>query len=231
MNPSDLHPPHWQLSERARKLTSSAIREILKYPSVREVVQVELDPEMTRLFSTEPLLTALNRNSLHSPRVHVVNADAFTWLEQHDDQFDVIVIDFPDPSNFALGKLYSTSFYELVDLHLAASGYAVVQTTSPLIARRSFWTVAATLEAAGLTTTAYHVHVPSFGEWGFLIASRRPWVMPRALPPGLRFLTLPGLQALLDFPPDMSRVPAEPNRLSNQTLVRTFEEEWGKVHD
>jgi len=26
-------------------------------------------------------------------------------------------------------------------------------------------------------------------------------------------------------------VPAEPNRLSNQTLVRTFEEEWGKVHD
>ena len=208
-----------------------AIREILKYPSVREVVQVELDPEMTRLFSTEPLLTALNRNSLHSPRVHVVNADAFTWLEQHDDQFDVIVIDFPDPSNFALGKLYSTSFYELVDLHLAASGYAVVQTTSPLIARRSFWTVAATLEAAGLTTTAYHVHVPSFGEWGFLIASRRPWVMPRALPPGLRFLTLPGLQALLDFPPDMSRVPAEPNRLSNQTLVRTFEEEWGKVHD
>ena len=40
-----------------------------------------------------------------------------------------------------------------------------------------------------------------------------------------------GMQALLDFPPDMSRVPAEPNRLTNQTLVRTFEEEWGKVHD
>ncbi|AOJ02519.1 2-aminoadipate aminotransferase [Burkholderia mayonis] len=30
MNPSDLKPPHWALSERARKLTSSAIREILK---------------------------------------------------------------------------------------------------------------------------------------------------------------------------------------------------------
>jgi spermidine synthase len=208
-----------------------AIREVLKYPSVEQVVQVELDPAMTRLFTTDATLVALNAHSLTSPKVRVINADAFTWLEQHDDQYDVIVIDFPDPSNYALGKLYSTSFYELVDLHLSASGYAVVQTTSPLIARRSFWTVASTLEAVGLHVVPYHVHVPSFGEWGFLIASRRPWVLPRALPAGLRFLTLPGMQALLDFPPDMSRVPAEPNRLSNQTLVRTFEEEWGKVHE
>jgi spermidine synthase len=208
-----------------------AIREILKYPSVQQVTQVELDPEMTRLFTTQPLLAALNAGALRDPRVRIVNADAFSWLEQHDDAYDVIVVDFPDPSNFSLGKLYSTSFYELVDRHLSASGYAVVQTTSPLVARRSFWTVAATLEAAGLRTTPYHVHVPSFGEWGFIIASRRPWVAPRALPPGLRFLTLAGLQALQDFPPDMARVPAEPNRLSNQTLVRTFEEEWGKVHD
>ncbi len=208
-----------------------ALREILKYPSVEQVTLVELDPAMTTLFATDPMLTALNGNSFHDPKVHLVNADAFGWLEQNEAQFDVIVIDFPDPSNYALGKLYSTSFYELVDLHLAASGYAVIQTTSPLVARRSFWTVAATLEAAGLATTPYHVHVPSFGEWGFIIASRRPWVAPRALPAGLRFLTLPGMQALLDFPPDMSRVPAEPNRLSNQTLVRTFEDEWGRVHD
>jgi spermidine synthase len=208
-----------------------ALREILKYPSVESATLVDLDPAMTRLFSTDSMLVALNHGSFHDPKVHVVNADAFTWLEQHDDAFDVIVIDFPDPGNYALGKLYSTSFYELVDQHLAASGYAVVQTTSPLVARRSFWTVASTLEAAGLATVPYHVHVPSFGEWGFIIASRRPWVAPRALPAGLRFLTLPGLQALLDFPPDMARVPTEPNRLSNQVLVRTFEEEWGKVHD
>jgi spermidine synthase len=208
-----------------------ALREILKYPSVEQATLVDLDPAMTTLFSTEPMLTALNKASFHDRRVHVVNADAFTWLEQHPEPFDVIVVDFPDPSNYALGKLYSTSFYELVDEHLAASGYAVIQTTSPLVARRSFWTVAATLEAVGLATLPYHVHVPSFGEWGFIIASRRPWVAPRALPAGLRFLTLPGLAALQDFPPDMARVPAQPNRLSNQVLVRTFEEEWGKVHE
>jgi len=73
------------------------------------------------------------------------------------------------------------------------------------------------------------VHVPSFGEWGFIIAGRRPWQAPATLPPGLRFLTPEGVPALLQFPPDMARVPAMPNRLSNQVLVTTFEEEWGKV--
>lgn len=207
-----------------------ALREILKYPAVERITLVDLDPHMTRLFAEQPLLRALNRDALHSARLQIVNADAFTWLEQQQGFWDVVVIDFPDPSSYAIGKLYSTSFYQVLDQHLATSGYAVIQTTSPLIARRSFWTVVATLEAAGLTTTPYHAHVPSFGEWGFVLASRRPWHMPDRLPDDLRFLTRPGLAALLDFPPDMARLPVEPNRLSDQRLVRVFEEEWGRVH-
>jgi spermidine synthase len=207
-----------------------ALREVLKYPSVEQVTLVELDPHISTLFAREPLLRRLNGDAFASPKLRLVNADASTWLESHDERFDVIVVDFPDPSNYSLGKLYTTSFYALVDRHLADSGYAVVQTTSPLLARRSFWTVVATLEAVGLSTTPYHAHVPSFGEWGFVIASRRPWRMPTALPSGLRFLTVAGLLALLQFPPDMARTPAEVNRLSNQVLVQLFEEEWGKVH-
>ncbi|MBV8500580.1 MAG: polyamine aminopropyltransferase [Paucibacter sp.] len=207
-----------------------AVREILRYASVQSVTLVELDPHMTRLFSTLPMLRKLNADSLLNPKLKIVNADAFGWLEQNEAMFDVIVIDFPDPSNFALGKLYTESFYKLVDQHLAASGYAVVQTTSPLVARRSFWTVVTTLEAVGLTTTPYHANVPSFGEWGFVLASRRPWHMPRDLPKGLRFLTLDDLPTLMIFPPDMGRVPTEVNRLSNQVLVREFEQEWGQVH-
>jgi spermidine synthase len=207
-----------------------AVREVLRHASVERITLVELDPHMTRLFSTQPLLTALNAGALASPRLQIVNADAFGWLERSDEVFDVIVIDFPDPTNFALGKLYTTSFYALVERHLAADGFVVVQTTTPLIARRSFWTVAATIEAAGLTITPYHAHVPSFGEWGFIIGGRRPFRAPTRLPSGLRFLTVEGFAALLQFPPDMARVAAEPNRLSNQLLVHTFEEEWGKVH-
>jgi spermidine synthase len=207
-----------------------AAREILKYPSVRQVTLVDLDAHVTQLFAEQPMLRALNADALRSPKLKVVNDDAFQWLERSADTFDVIVIDFPDPTNFSLGKLYTTSFYQLVDQHLAADGYAVVQTTSPLIARTSYWTVAATLEAVGLQTTPYHAHVPSFGEWGFILAGRRPWHVPAALPPGLRFLTLQGLPALMDFPPDMARVPGlQPNRLSNQVLVQEFEREWGRV--
>ncbi|HWH84221.1 MAG TPA: polyamine aminopropyltransferase [Burkholderiaceae bacterium] len=207
-----------------------AAREILKYPSVERVTLVELDPRVTQLFATQPLLRALNHDALRSPRLTVVNADAFEWLQRSTESFDVIVVDFPDPTNFNIGKLYTASFYRLVDQHLSAAGYAVVQTTSPLIARKSFWTVVTTIEAAGLSTTPYHAHVPSFGEWGFVLASRRPYRVPAALPEGLRFLGPADLPALFDFPLDMARVPAEVNRLSNQVLVQTFEEEWGKVH-
>ena len=234
-----------------------AVREILKYPSVESVTLVELDPNMTKLFAEHETLAALNGGSLKSPKVHIVNTDAFKWLQEGDssaagppqgarapvggsepraagsvgadDLFDVIVVDFPDPTNFAIGKLYTNSFYALLDKRLAASGYAVVQTTSPLVARQSFWTVATTIESVGLTATPYHVHVPSFGEWGFVIASHRPYRRPEALPAGLRYLSLPTLPLMFDFPLDMARVPAEVNRLSNQTLVTTYEQEWGKV--
>ncbi len=206
-----------------------AAREVLRHPGVESVTLVELDPQMTRLFSQHEGLARLNGGALASTKLRVVNADAFGWLERTDETFDVVIVDFPDPTNFAIGKLYTNSFYSLLDRRLAAGGYAVVQTTSPLLARQSFWTVVRTIESVGLTATPYHAHVPSFGEWGFVIASRRPWRLPPALPPGLRFLTPEGLPALFEFPADMQRVPAEVNRLSNQVLVLTYEREWGKV--
>src|SRR5690242_8072605 len=55
-----------------------AVREVLKYPSVTNVVLVDLDPEMTRLFSTQEMLLRLNESAFKSPRVRVTNADAFT---------------------------------------------------------------------------------------------------------------------------------------------------------
>ena len=206
-----------------------AVREILKYPSVESITLVELDPAMTQLFNQHETLAQLNSHALKNPKVTVINTDAFQWLQDTPEMFDVVVVDFPDPTNFAIGKLYTNSFYALLEQRLAASGYAVVQTTSPLVARRSFWTVVQTIESVGLQTMPYHAHVPSFGEWGFVVASRRPWKMPESLPAGLQFLNLPTLALLRDFPQDMARVPTEVNRLSNQVLVHTYEQEWGQV--
>ncbi len=206
-----------------------AVREILRYDSVESITLVDLDPEMTRLFASYPLLTPLNDNALNSPKVRIVNADAFQWLEQNAEQFDFIVVDFPDPSNYSLGKLYSNVFYRLLEKHLTANGAAVVQTTSPLYARQSFWCIARTIESAGLQVTPYHAYVPAFGEWGFALATRQPWRPPERYPPGLRFLTPEITPTLLQFPPDMGPVETEINRLNNQILVRYYEREWRQV--
>ena len=206
-----------------------AVREILKYPAVESITLVDLDPEMTRLFSTHPVLAGLNRHSLTAARVRVINADAFSWLDGNDDMFDFVVVDFPDPTSYALGKLYTTAFYRLMGRHLRRGGLAVVQSTSPLFARQSYWCIAETLKEAGLKTWPYHVYVPSFGEWGFMLASHEEYDLPRTLPPGLRFLSGRNVGEMFVFPNDMLPVAAEPNRLNSQVLVHYYERDWKDI--
>jgi spermidine synthase len=203
-----------------------AVREILKYPSVSKVTLVDLDPEMTRLFSSQEMLLKLNQSSLRSPRVQVVNSDAFTWLKSNSNQFDCIIADFPDPSNFSIGQLYTTAFYARVRTALRARGAFVVQCTSPWVARKSFWCVDETLRVSGFVTEPYHLYVPSFGEWGYILASLEPLETNLHLPEGLRFITEASARDMMRFPPDMGPLKVEPNRLNNQMLVRYFEEEW-----
>ncbi|MBI5899962.1 MAG: polyamine aminopropyltransferase [Rhodocyclales bacterium] len=206
-----------------------ALREILKYPQVEHITLVDLDPRMTELFARSPLLSQLNGNALASPRLKIVNADALQWLEASAEIFDFVVADFPDPSNHALGKLYSTAFYRLLKRHVAETGLVAVQATSPLYARQSYWTVVATLEAAGWRSAPYHALVPSFGEWGYILAGKRDYRPPSTIPVATRFVTPDAIPTLFHFPADMARVAAEPNRLDNQNLVRIFEREWGRV--
>jgi len=206
-----------------------AVREILKYPQIESITLVDLDPEMTRLFSTHPMLTALNQKSFLSSKVHIINADAFPWVDSDTDSFDFIVIDFPDPTNYALGKLYTTAFYKAVARHLSSQGLIVVQSTSPMFARDSYWCIVETLKQAGLRTYPYHVYVPSFGEWGFVIAGYRDYQPPTTLPSALRFINVDGLPALFQFPPDMSPMAMPPNRLNDQVLVRAYDQDWKDI--
>lgn len=206
-----------------------AIREILKYKCVEQIQLVDLDPEMTRLFTHNPLLRMLNQDSFHSPKVKVINADAFIWLEGSDEMFDFAVIDFPDPTSHSLGKLYTTAFYRLLEKHLSENGAVVVQATSPLFARHSFWCIAKTLESVGFQVKPYHTYVPSFGEWGFVLATKRPYVVPQNFLPGLKFLTAETAPSLFQFPNDMQPVEVEINRLNNQALVQYYESEWHQV--
>lgn len=206
-----------------------AVRELLRYPGIDSITLVDLDPEMTHLFTNHPYLSELNGHSFRSPKVHVTNADAFPWLEEHRDSYDFIVVDFPDPTNYSIGKLFTTSFYRLMGRHLARNGVAVIQSTSPLFARQSYWCIVETVKQAGLRAYPYHVYVPSFGEWGYVIASLEPYEPPMTLPAGLRFLTVAGLPEIFRFPTDMDWVDAEPNRLNDQVLVRYYDKEWSEI--
>jgi spermidine synthase len=207
-----------------------ALREILAHPDVGRVDLVDLDPAMTQLFSSHPLLTSLNANAFADERVHVHNADAMEWLlaqrTEGADPFDVAIVDLPDPNNFSLGKLYSRSFYRLLASRMRPDGVGVVQSTSPYLAPRSFWCIVATLEAAGVNPRPYHTHVPSFGDWGFVLISPTPRHAPLRLLPGpvRRFLSDELLSTLFVFPADQVR-PAgiEINRLNDQMLVRYYE--------
>ena len=78
---------------------------------------------MTRLFSHESAADRAERRLADRRRkVHVVNADAFLWLDPSTDVFDFVVVDFPDPTNYSLGKLYTTAFYRLLAQHLSEHG-------------------------------------------------------------------------------------------------------------
>ncbi len=205
------------------------IRELLKHPQVERVDLVDLDPAMTNLFGSHPVLTRLNADAFSDPRVHVHNADAMEWLLAHrregKEAFDLAIVDLPDPNNFSLGKLYTRAFYRLLRSVLTPGGVGVVQATSPYLAPRSYWCVVETLRSAQLNPVAYHTLVPSFGDWGFVLISPQTVEPPRALPPSLqlRFLSDALLPTMFVFPADQQPVQVEVNRLNDQMLVHYYE--------
>ena len=212
-----------------------AVREILRYSDVQSVTLVDLDPAMTELASTFPPLAELNEHALRDPRVTVINRDAFVWIDEQDEQFDVAIIDFPDPGSYSVGKLYTTRFFQMLRQRLTDRAVVSVQCTSPLVAPKSYWCILKTMTQSGFDVRPYRASVPTFGVWGFALAGVQPFAteptgefLPmRSLPGSLRFLDQANLVAMFDMPNDLQPVDAELNRLNNQVLVRYYEQEWG----
>jgi len=208
-----------------------AVREVLRHASVERVVEVELDPEVLRLARTDPRLVRANGGALDDPRVSVVVADAMSWLRTARQQFDAVVVDLPDPERPPTAKLYSQEFYGLVARALAPGGRLVVQAGSPYFAPEAFWCIEATVAAAGLSTTAYHVDVPSFGDWGFVLAARGAAPVPSvdpAVADRLRFLDGDVLAAATVFPRDRGRdrYPVEVSTLDRPRILQYEARGW-----
>ena len=206
-----------------------ALREVVRYPDVEQVTLVEMDPAVLDLARSDPRVSALNRGAFGDPRVRTIPADAFAWLRDNRETFDVVLVDMPDPDSTATAKLYSTEFYGLVRQAMADGARVTVQAGSPFFAPQAFWCVEATMRSAGISTAPYEVSVPSFGEWGFHLGATTgapPVRLPEDVPP-LRSLDEPTLRAAEAFPPDRRRIPGMgPSTLMHPTILQHAQGEW-----
>jgi spermidine synthase len=198
---------------------------------------------MTRLSQTRRELVHLNGDSLNSPKVEILNTDAFKYLEESRDFFDVILVDLPDPSSETLAKLYSSSFYALCGRRLRPAGVLSTQATSPFYARQAFWSIERTLahvlvdaaaaEPARRATFPYHTNVPSFGEWGFVMVAPAA-VTPAVLAPRVptRYLTPGVLPAMFEFGRDVQAPEdVQVNRLDNPVLYQYYRRGWQQYNE
>ena len=149
-----------------------AARELLKYNDVKKITVVDLDKEMTDLAVSNKVMSTLNENSFKNDKVSIFNEDAFKFLENSTNYYDIIIIDLPDPNNSSLARLYSKEFYKVVHQKLAKDGVAVTQATSPFFSPEAYWCIKESMQSAGFKyVKPYHSYVPSFGDWGFMLAS------------------------------------------------------------
>lgn len=204
-----------------------AARELLKYPNIDSITLVDLDPAITKLATSNPHVLALNQNSLHNSKVAVVHQDAFEFLNRGQGFYDLIIIDLPDPKSTALARFYSKEFYQLVKLRLAAKGVLVTQATSPIYAKKAFWSIHKSIEAAGYQQVIpYHINVPSFGEWGFIMASKQPQPA-KALPPiSTRFVSEDNWQHYLFFDKDIIALNVKISTLDQPQVMTYYLEGW-----
>lgn len=151
-----------------------AVREILKYPKVEKITLVDLDPAMTNLGMTHPILTNLNKNSLSNEKVEVLNDDGYKYMLSTENYFDVIIIDLPDPRSIELGRLYSHEFYKICYRHLRPGGVIVTQSGSPYFATQAFSCIVETIKSAGFETVPMHNQVITLGEWGWTLGVKQP---------------------------------------------------------
>ncbi len=235
-----VHPVLSRVPRRASILVlgggdGMAAREVLRWADVQSVTLVDLDPRMTDLFRDTDL-AALNDYALQDPRVTIVNADAWTYIRNETQVFDAIILDLPDPRDFAVSKLYSSEFYAALVQRVSPRGAIVTQAGSPVFARQAFWSVHQTLSKTAnpsaprmpLTTTPYHAYVPSFGDWGFVIANQTPLDANASLPQGLQFYSEDIWPAMISFPKDSGQIEAETNSILSHPLVRYYERGWSE---
>jgi len=210
-----------------------AVRELLKYPEIEQIVLVDLDAAMTQLAKNNPHLVDINLGSLDNKKVQVVIDDAFVFLEKNKQAFDLIINDLPDPNTIALSRLYSKQYYRLARANLTSGGIMVTQATSPFFVKPAFWSIAKTIEAAGFAYTyPYHTNVPSFGDWGFVLSTLYSIdLIPKRPVENSLFLTQESMPSLFVFEKDIQKIEVEINQIDKPVVLDYYLNSWRYFSD
>jgi predicted membrane-bound spermidine synthase len=227
-----VHPALSMVQKRERILIAGggdgfAIREVLKYPDVKHIDLVDLDPLMIHMASNIPKVANLNQQALHDKRVSVHQKDIQVFQKEQKEHYDVIIVDLPDPGDEILSRLYTVEFFKKLSNLLTKDGILVCQSHSPEYAPFVYWSIGLSLKGTGMHVRSYHTEVPSFGDWGFHIASKKPFHLPKrkvAVP----YQTLPDdLSTLFVFPSKFRSVQenSHMNTLSNLKLHEIYKQE------
>jgi len=205
-----------------------AVREILKFDSVKKVILVELDGFMADLAKNNSTLKMINKDSLSSPKVKLIVGDAYDYLLKNRNGFDVIIADFTDPHDETISKLYTEEFFRLVKRSLTPGGIFVTQSTSPLFAREAFWCINRTMSSEFKYVYPYHAFIPTFGDWGFNLASDIPLDLSsgRAEVVKGRFYSRKSFMASMVFPQDAARIFTEKNTFNKPVLYKYYLKGW-----
>lgn len=221
-----VHVPMSQLEKKEHILILGggdglAAREVLKY-DVQSVDLVDLDAEIVELCKWDEHIRVINQGSLHSEKLTVYIEDAFQYLEKNRKKYDCIIVDLPDPNSEALNKLYSNLFYRLCKNNLSPQGVLVSQSTSPYYAPEAFWCIHKTMQSEELYTKAYHLEVPSFGDWGFNMASMQEFKDEHRLTVPTRYLTEDNIPSLFAFGKDEIKTEVAVNQLTRPHLMEYY---------
>ncbi|MDQ1001346.1 putative membrane-bound spermidine synthase [Neobacillus niacini] len=173
-----VHPALSMVKKRDRVLIAGggdgfAIREVLKYPDVKHIDLVDLDPLMIHMARNIPQVSSLNKRALHDKRVSVHQKDIQVFQKEQKEPYDVIIVDLPDPGDEILSRLYTVEFFSKLSKLLTEDGILVCQSHSPEYAPFVYWSIGLSLKGTGMHVRSYHTDVPSFGDWGFHLASKK----------------------------------------------------------
>ena len=207
-----------------------ASREALKNRSVLQIDVVDIDSTMFHLAKTNRFLKKINGGAAWNSKVNLISQDAFTFLFTNENKYDVIISDLPDPTTEAIARLYSKQFFLMAKRNLTEKGVFVTQSGEIYFSNTVFSCINNTLNEVFQEVKPYHTYIPSFGDWGFIVAKNSAFSVKdlQLLPTELTYLDNEQAQQSFKLPKDIKIAKTKINTLDHPVILDYFIEDWAK---